>query len=575
MGEGLALNFYTGSLFLFLIVLSWQLAARVFKRLKSNKSMVNKQAQTTTATETTTSLKDIPTYIEPQQSLIEFIGLNELKKGDLAAIGRQAISFIQRLLATGEECWLWQLQGSRFELLATSSANQLPASWAVTGSLAAAINELTEPLYVPDLKLDSFGFYDQLMVKLVEMGKRSLIIAPLNKMAVLVVASSLPAAFSEIDQTKLASVTVQLSYIFSVWQQQRETREELEKERFVHEAIIKLQSKPTLQDKIKEVLALAVKISQADTGSFLIYDHKAKKLKVKAVIGETKGIAPGVEIAVGQGIAGWVAQHKKPLLINDPSNWQKQGDTKIASSISLPITTADVLVGVLNLGSLRSNYQFSLQNLKPVMHLLAQFGDALVSASQNEQWQKLYFKTVAAITQLVEKKEPYYEGHTAKVAKYAKLIAQGMGVKEQEVFLIELASLLHDIGVSVSEAAVFEGRPLTTLERLALQNHPKVAVQALADIPQLSGVLPIILHHHENFDGSGYIDGLKGEEIPLGARILRVAEAFTAMTSPRPYRQAKSKEEALDELKRLSGSQFDPKVVYTFSKLIETQVQLD
>jgi len=575
MGEGLALNFYTGSLFLFLIVLSWQLAARVFKKSRSKNSMINKQAQTSTASQASSLLKDTPTYVEPSQSLIEFIGLNELKKGDLALIAKRAISFIQRLLPAGEECWLWRQQGSLFELLASSSANQLPASWAVTGSLAAAVNELTEPLYIPDLKLDSFGFYDQLMVKLVEAGKRSLIIAPLNKMAVLVVAASLPSAFSEADQAKLASVTVQLSYIFSVCQQQQEIKEELQKERFVQEAIVKLQAKPTLQEKIKEVLALAVKVSQADTGSFLIYDHKTKKLKVKAVIGETKGIAPGVEIAVGQGIAGWVAQHKKPLLINDPSSWQGQGNTKIVSSISLPIITADVLVGVLNLGSLRPNYQFSLANLKPVMHLLAQFGDAIVSASQNEQWQKLYFKTVAAITQLVEKKEPYYEGHTARVAQYAKLIAKEMGLKENEVFLVELASLLHDIGVSVSEAAVSEGRPLTTLERLALQNHPKVAVQALADIPQLSGVLPIILHHHENYDGSGYIDGLKGEEIPLGARILRVAEAFTAMTSPRPYREAKSKEEALDELRKLSGTQFDPKVVYTFSKLIEAQIKLD
>lgn len=552
-------------------MLLWQLTGFIFRKKQptlAQQRMIKNEPEVAVRQESAQTEEKAAVPASLPLTLIEFIGLKELKRNDLSYISNKAVNFIQHLLPSIEECWLWCRQEEQFKLMASTNSNLMPACFPVTGSLAAAVNELTQPLYIPDLKLDSFGFYDQLMVKLVNSGKRSLILAPINKMGALVLASSLPSAFSSSDQERLSSIITQLSYIFAVSFQQEGLKNELQKQTVVQEALLSLQTKATLQEKIKAVLAMAVKISQADSGSFLIYDQKAKKLKVKAVIGSTKGIAPGVEISLGQGIAGWVAQHKKPLIINDAFNGQEQIESKVASSISLPVISGEMLIGVLNLSSQKPKVQFSLANLKPVLQLLGQFGDAIVAALQNEQWQKLYFKTVTAITQLIEKKEPYYEGHTAQVAEYAKLIGKNMGLKDNELFLLELAALLHDIGVAASEAAVFEGRPLTTLERLALQKHPKIAVSALADIPQLHEVLPLILHHHENYDGSGYPDGLKGEHIPLGARILRVAEAYTAMTSNRPYRDAKSQEEALDELRRLSGSQFDPKVVYAFSKLM-------
>ena len=111
-------------------------------------------------------------------------------------------------------------------------------------------------------------------------------------------------------------------------------------------------------------------------------------------------------------------------------------------------------------------------------------------------------------------------------------------------------------------------RPLNSAERLILRSHPSVAENALSGIEDLRAVLPVILHHHENYDGTGYVDGLKGEGIPLEARILAVAEAYEAITSDRPHRSAMSAAHAVTELKNCAGRQFDPKIIDTFVQMI-------
>ncbi|MBN2840909.1 MAG: HD domain-containing protein [Coriobacteriia bacterium] len=139
---------------------------------------------------------------------------------------------------------------------------------------------------------------------------------------------------------------------------------------------------------------------------------------------------------------------------------------------------------------------------------------------------------------------------------------------ESEIVVV-LAALLHDIGMaSVGDGVTHCDRPLTTIERALLKLHPQIAADILAEAPSLRGVVPIVYHHHEWFDGHGYGHGIAGETIPIGARILAVADAYVAMTSERPYRGAFTVSDALAELEDKAGTQFDPSVVAALSDIL-------
>jgi HD-GYP domain-containing protein (c-di-GMP phosphodiesterase class II) len=151
-----------------------------------------------------------------------------------------------------------------------------------------------------------------------------------------------------------------------------------------------------------------------------------------------------------------------------------------------------------------------------------------------------------------------------KERRYAHCLALAgaLHLPDIEREAVRIAALLHDIGMaSVGEAVTTSDRTLTTVERALLKVHPQIAAEILAEAPALRHVVPIVYHHHERYDGSGYLGGLAGETIPLGSRILAVADAFVAMTSDRPYRRAMSVREALRELSDKTGTQFDPLVV--------------
>jgi HD-GYP domain-containing protein (c-di-GMP phosphodiesterase class II) len=134
---------------------------------------------------------------------------------------------------------------------------------------------------------------------------------------------------------------------------------------------------------------------------------------------------------------------------------------------------------------------------------------------------------------------------------------------------LRIAAMLHDVGMSAAgNVAPVTDEPLSTVEWGMLKMHPIIASEILSQAPALSAVIPLVYHHHEHFDGSGYVAGLSGSQIPLGARILAVIDTYVAMTSGRPYRAALTHSQAVAELHRLSGSQFDPSVVDAFIGIV-------
>jgi diguanylate cyclase (GGDEF)-like protein/putative nucleotidyltransferase with HDIG domain len=175
------------------------------------------------------------------------------------------------------------------------------------------------------------------------------------------------------------------------------------------------------------------------------------------------------------------------------------------------------------------------------------------------------------IASAVEAKDPYTYGHSKRVNVYAAALAEKIGLSSDEVSALSAAALLHDIGkVGIPDKVLNKKGKLSKEDWEAIKAHPRLGANIISNIPKLAPAVNTILYHHERWDGSGYPEGLKGEEIPLEARILALADSFEAMTSARPYRPALSLEEVVAELKQGAGFQFDPKLVDTFVDIVET-----
>ncbi len=236
----------------------------------------------------------------------------------------------------------------------------------------------------------------------------------------------------------------------------------------------------------------------------------------------------------------------------------------ILSIMRIPLNVGNEIIGTLNFGSRRA-IAFTQENLLVAEKLASQIAVALANAKLIADLEELSLGTIKSLSIAIDARSRWTAGHSDGVSKYAFAIGRHMGLNEKVLRDIEVASLLHDIGKIGTYTDVLDKKEkLTDEERALVRQHPMKGVEILLPIKQLKDIIPGVKHHHEFFDGSGYPEGLKREEIPLLARILSVADAVDAMSSDRPYRKGMPVEEIIKELTRCSGSQFDPEVVKAF-----------
>jgi len=190
-------------------------------------------------------------------------------------------------------------------------------------------------------------------------------------------------------------------------------------------------------------------------------------------------------------------------------------------------------------------------------------------ASTELETQPKALSMIYALAATVDAKDHYTYGHSKKVSQYAVVLSEALGLPQDRTATIRAAGLLHDIGkIAIPDSILNKAEALTKKEWKPVKAHPQLGVEILRHVIDLVNCLPAILHHHEHYDGQGYPSGLKGENIPLEARILAIADAYDAITSMRPYREQLSPQQALDELKRCVGTQFDPELVDIFCKIM-------
>jgi HD-GYP domain-containing protein (c-di-GMP phosphodiesterase class II) len=183
------------------------------------------------------------------------------------------------------------------------------------------------------------------------------------------------------------------------------------------------------------------------------------------------------------------------------------------------------------------------------------------------EMREMFTQTIGALAEAVDKRDPFTSKHSQRVRSISVDIGRQMRVSAGELEALEWGGLLHDVGkIGVPDSILLKQGKLTREERITMNAHPVLGAQIIGPVDRLAPELPVIRHHHEWYNGSGYPDRLMGDEIPKLARILHVADAFEAMTADRPYRKALSVEQALAELRKFAGVQFDPEIVDAFVK---------
>ena len=314
------------------------------------------------------------------------------------------------------------------------------------------------------------------------------------------------------------------------------------------------------------IIEIAVRETRADRACLFLTDETTGKI----VMAEDYGFSPASITDLREKhlekLFLMLMKENRPVLVVPglpmPEGFEEIPGTKEYSSIYMPLTVRGKGIGILSLSRAGAEHPFSLPDVELVSVLGGQAAAAIENARLYEKLEQSYMSTIVTLSGIAEAKDFYTDKHMKDIAEYSVDIARKLGLSEADVENIRMAALLHDLGkITVPDDILKKPGRLSEEEMEVIRKHPAHGAKMIESIEPLKDAREIIRHHHEYYDGSGYPDGLRGQDIPLGARIIGVADAFDAMTSNRPYRKALPMDKVIKELKDFSGIQFDPDIV--------------
>ncbi len=408
---------------------------------------------------------------------------------------------------------------------------------------------------------------------------RSLLYAPMKwrdeTYGVLVSGSTVPGAYDLHDRSLLASMAVQAGLAIHNARLYADLEDRIGELHAIFEIDKSITSSIELDVVLEQIVQLSVALIGGKLSSLMLLDEEKQELVIAASQGLSEQYTSKGNIKVGQSIAGMVMQEGRPIAVQDIRSDPRHAYPELAaleglcSMLSVPLSLKDGIIGVLNIYT-EKVHVFSQHEINLFTSLASQAAIAIENARLFESLEQIYLEVITALASAIDARDSYTHGHSNRVTLYAVAIAEEMRLEPYEVDVIRNASILHDVGkIGIRESILHKPGKLTKDEVREMQYHPYIGYKILQSVKLLEPVLPLVYHHQEHYDGGGYPEGLSGEEIPLGSRIIAVADAFEAMTSDRPYRLALESEVALAELDRLSGKQFDPVVVEVFLRLAE------
>ena len=266
---------------------------------------------------------------------------------------------------------------------------------------------------------------------------------------------------------------------------------------------------------------------------------------------------------------------QNPCLISDSTHTHTLGDP-VRSFMVVPLKIRDKIFGVASAYIFEQERSFGEQDIYYMNFITQKAASAIENIALYENIYENLFSTLFAFVKALEVRDLYTRKHSTRVARWAHIIAEEMGCTEEELDVINVAGSLHDIGkIGIRDDILLKPGPLTDEEYEKIKEHPVIGAEIISKLGLWDTEMKIIRHHHERYDGKGYPDGLKGDEIPELARIMSVADCYDAMASDRAYRKKIEKKDALAIIEKNSGTQFDPKVVEAFLKVADQDLPDD
>jgi putative nucleotidyltransferase with HDIG domain len=329
-------------------------------------------------------------------------------------------------------------------------------------------------------------------------------------------------------------------------------------------------------------------------GAIARYTSKPRQLKIVAA----KGLAGalGQRVAVNSDEAEKLSSHLKPIAIKSELNgltrFVERNSVvfkRVRAHISVPMVARGELMGLIFLSEKFTGEEFSEEDLEVITTISRSIAVAFYNhrlmvmhkrkAEENRrlytEMRQIYRDTVRAFGAAIDLKDAYTSGHSDRVARYAEAIAKEMGLTGLELEHIGVAGYLHDIGkITVDRAIINNPRPLTDKEFVELNKHVTTGFEILSNIRRPWDEIAYMTKcHHEKVDGTGYPQGLQGDQIPLGSKIVTLADSFDAMMTDRPYRSRLSLDQTLNDLKKHAGKQFDQHVVTAFCRILLKEIK--
>lgn len=332
-----------------------------------------------------------------------------------------------------------------------------------------------------------------------------------------------------------------------------------------------------LDELLEVILSKICELIEVDA-AVVALNNERNELEITHVRGLPKSCI-GRPFSLDVEVAYRVAlKNNEPIVISDLETGNSLSvfklESRMNSAVAVPLKTRKEEVGMLVLNS-TSGHAFTDDHALLLSTFGSQAAIAIVNAKLYQNLKKMLVGVIFSFSAAIEAKDPYTEGHSSRVAEYAIAIGTQIGMRGAALEELRNAGLIHDIGkIGISEAIICKKDKLSAGEWQEMKQHPLYGENIASPIPFLAAALPGVRWHHERYDGDGYPDGISKDSIPLMARILSVADAFDAITSKRPYRDPRSPHEALEEIRKHSGSQFDPRVVRAFEKAFGSIVKL-
>ena len=319
----------------------------------------------------------------------------------------------------------------------------------------------------------------------------------------------------------------------------------------------------TLERVLNSLLDLASEIINCEGSILFLIDDKTGEIDIAMKRNINRKIESKINLQSKKKVIDWAI--KKGRTIALPDIEEDIEDSEKVTFVLVPLIAHDKPVGLIDIITDSPEGEITNRDLSLLTILAKQAALAIENVKLYESIKKDQISIIRALASTVDAKDHYTLGHSQKVSEFSVLISEELGLSEREIEIVKYAGLLHDIGkIAMPDDIIKKPSRFNEQDFEIAKKHPVIGAKIIKEIESLAPMVPIVLYHHERFDGKGYPDGLRGEDIPLGARIVHVADAYDTMVSARAYRDMLPPELAISELRKNAGTQFDPKIVDAF-----------